>query len=78
MGIYIAEDMVKAYEPYQMLGFIDEALKQAMRIDVEGISLPLTIFAIATTTGSPGACRMVWNSSSLRSSVPAWIRMATL
>jgi hypothetical protein len=35
---------VKAHEPYQMLGYIDEDLKQALGIDVEGVSPPETMF----------------------------------
>jgi hypothetical protein len=35
---------VKVYEPYQMLGLIDEDLKTVMGIDVEGIPAPETIF----------------------------------
>jgi hypothetical protein len=35
---------VKVYEPYQMLGLIDEDLKQIMGIDVEGIPAPETLF----------------------------------
>lgn len=29
--------LVKVHEPYQMLGMLDEDLKQAMGIDVEGV-----------------------------------------
>jgi hypothetical protein len=35
---------VKVYEPYQMLGLIEEDLKQVMGIDVEGIPAPETLF----------------------------------
>ncbi len=35
---------VKVHEPYQMLGWIDEDLKEVMRIDVEGIFPPETLF----------------------------------
>jgi hypothetical protein len=35
---------VKVYEPYQMLGLIEEDLKKVMGIDVEGIPAPETIF----------------------------------
>ena len=35
---------VKVYEPYQMLGLIDEDLKTIMGIDVEGIPAPETLF----------------------------------
>jgi len=36
--------LVKVHEPYQMLGWIDEDLKQAMGIDVEGVIGPHTMF----------------------------------
>ncbi|OGD11513.1 MAG: methyltransferase [Candidatus Aminicenantes bacterium RBG_13_62_12] len=35
---------VKVYEPYQMLGFVEEDLKKVMGIDVEGIPAPETLF----------------------------------
>jgi hypothetical protein len=35
---------VKVHEPYQMLGWIDEDLKQAMRIDVDGVFARKTLF----------------------------------
>jgi len=35
---------VKVYEPYQMLGLIEEDLKTIMGIDVEGIPAPETLF----------------------------------
>src|SRR4030042_2931161 len=34
----------KVYEPYQMLGFVEEDLKKVMGIDVEGIPAPETLF----------------------------------
>ena len=45
--------LVKAYEPYQMLGILDEDLKQAMGLDVEGISLPTTIFGYRNRDWKP-------------------------
>ncbi len=36
--------LVKAQEPYQMLGLIEEDLKQALGIDVEGVDTPETMF----------------------------------
>src|SRR5512136_2776772 len=36
--------LVKVHEPYQMLGWIDEDLKQAAGIDVEGVVGPSTMF----------------------------------
>ncbi len=42
---YGLEEMpVKVHEPYQMLGWIDEDLKQAMGIDVDGVFSRKTIF----------------------------------
>jgi hypothetical protein len=35
---------VKAHEPYQMLGLIEEDLKQALGIDIEGVYPPETMF----------------------------------
>src|SRR5579864_5422174 len=35
---------VKVHEPYQMLGLLDEDLKQVMRIDVEGVFPRKTMF----------------------------------
>ncbi len=36
--------LVKAWEPYQMLGVLDEDLKQAMGLDTEGVYRPKTSF----------------------------------
>ena len=36
--------LVRVHEPYQMLGMLDEDLKQAMGIDVEGVYRPKTSF----------------------------------
>ena len=38
---------VKVHEPYQMLGWMDDDLKQAMGIDVEGAMPPKTMFGFA-------------------------------
>ena len=35
---------VKAYEPYQMLGWIDDDLKEALSVDIDGISPRNTMF----------------------------------
>ena len=40
---------VKVHEPYQMLGLIDEDLKQAMGIDVEGVYPYKTMFGFPNT-----------------------------
>ncbi len=45
--------LVKAHEPYQMLGILDEDLKQAMGIDVEGVGLPTTIFGYRNRDWKP-------------------------
>ncbi|HUJ22146.1 MAG TPA: uroporphyrinogen decarboxylase family protein [Bryobacteraceae bacterium] len=45
--------LVKAYEPYQMLGIVDEDLKQAMGIDVEGVSRPKTLFGYRNRDWKP-------------------------
>jgi len=44
---------VKVHEPYQMLGWIDEDLKQAMGIDIEGINAPATIFGFPNENWKP-------------------------
>jgi hypothetical protein len=44
---------VKAYEPYQMLGFIEEDLKQALGIDVEGICPEETMFGFPNEGWKP-------------------------
>ena len=40
----LEEIPVKLHEPYQMLGYLDEDLKQALDIDIEGIIGPDTFF----------------------------------
>ena len=37
---------VKVYEPYQMLGYIEEDLKQALGLDVEGVGGRKNMFGI--------------------------------
>ena len=44
---------VKAYEPYQMLGWIDDDLKEAMGIDVESVPSPRTMFGYANHDWKP-------------------------
>jgi hypothetical protein len=44
---------VKVYEPYQMLGLIDEDLKKIMGIDVEGIPAPETLFGFRNENWRP-------------------------
>src|SRR5450759_4088038 len=45
--------VVKVHEPYQMLGWIDEDLKQAAGIDVEGVIGPSTMFGFAVGDWKP-------------------------
>jgi uroporphyrinogen-III decarboxylase len=45
--------LVKAHEPYQMLGILDEDLKQAMGVDVEGVSRPKTLFGFRNRDWKP-------------------------
>jgi hypothetical protein len=45
--------LVKAHEPYQMLGLIDEDLKQALGIDVEGMYTPETMFGYRNENWRP-------------------------
>ena len=44
---------VKVYEPYQMLGLIEEDLKRIMGIDVEGIPAPETLFGFRNENWKP-------------------------
>ena len=44
---------VKIHEPYQMLGFVDDDLKQAMGIDVEGIYPRNTMFGFPNENWKP-------------------------
>ena len=45
--------LVKVHEPYQMLGMLDEDLKQAMGIDVEGVYRPKTSFGFVNRDWKP-------------------------
>ena len=45
--------LVKVHEPYQMLGILDEDLKQAMGVDVEGVSRPVTMFGYRNRDWKP-------------------------
>ena len=40
---------VKVHEPYQMLGWVEEDLKQAMGLDVDGVVPPRTMFGYANS-----------------------------
>ena len=44
---------VKAHEPYQMLGLIEEDLKQALGLDVDGVSAPKTMFGFPNRDWKP-------------------------
>jgi len=44
---------VKVHEPYQMLGFIDEDLKRALGIDIEGVYGVETIFGFRNENWKP-------------------------
>jgi Uroporphyrinogen decarboxylase (URO-D) len=44
---------VKVYEPYQMLGLIEEDLKKVMGIDIEGIPAPETLFGFRNENWKP-------------------------
>ncbi len=44
---------VKIYEPYQMLGLIEEDLKKVMGIDVEGVPAPETLFGFRNENWKP-------------------------
>ncbi len=44
---------IQAYEPYQMLGWIDEDLKKAMGINVESVPAPRTMFGYANRNWKP-------------------------
>jgi len=55
---------VKVTEPYQMLGAIDEDLKQVIGIDVEGVARRKTAFGFPNTDWKP------WNFNGLEVLVP--------
>lgn len=44
---------VKIHEPYQMLGYIEEDLKQALRMDVEGVYAAETLFGFRNENWKP-------------------------
>lgn len=44
---------VRIIEPYQMLGEIDDELRRALRLDVIGISAPMTMFGFANEGWKP-------------------------
>lgn len=45
--------MVKVFEPYQMLGEVDETLREALGIDVVNIGLPKTLFGFKNENWKP-------------------------
>lgn len=44
---------VKVHEPYQMLGYVDEDLQQALGVDVQGVVPPNTMFGFPATDWKP-------------------------
>jgi hypothetical protein len=62
---------VHVHEPFQMLGWIDEDLKQAMGIDVEGV------FARNTMFGFPADDWKTWEFNGLEVLVPGAFNIAT-
>jgi hypothetical protein len=50
---------VRAIDPGQFLGEIEEDLKLAMGIDTEGVIRRMTRFGFPPKTGSPSACTTV-------------------
>jgi hypothetical protein len=44
---------VKVHEPYQMLGWIDEDLKEALGLDVDGVFPPRTMLGFPTASWKP-------------------------
>lgn len=63
--------LVKVHEPYQMLGWVDDDLKDAMGIDVEGVSRRPTIF------GFPTGDWKEWNFNGLEVLVPGQFNVTT-
>jgi uroporphyrinogen-III decarboxylase len=49
----LEERPVKAYEPYQMLGLIEDDLRDALGIDVVGVSSPNTMFGFKNENWKP-------------------------
>jgi hypothetical protein len=49
----LARQPVKVHEPYQMLGYIDEDLKRALGIDVEGVDPEETMFGFPNELWKP-------------------------
>jgi len=45
--------LVKAYEPYQMLGLIEDDLRDALGLDVIGVSSPTTMFGFENVDWKP-------------------------
>ena len=49
----LEKKLVKAHEPYQMLGLIEEDLKLALGIDIEGVYPPETMFGFRNENWRP-------------------------
>jgi hypothetical protein len=64
----LAPGPVKVYEPFQMLGWIDDDLHAAMGLDVTGV------FPRKTNFGAPAADWKAWNFRGLEVLVPGDFR----
>ncbi len=54
----LRDEPVKVDEPYQVLGRVDNDLRQALGVDTIDLASPTTLFGYRTTSaGSPGSCR---------------------
>jgi Uroporphyrinogen decarboxylase (URO-D) len=62
---------VKVNEPYQMLGLVEDDLKQALRLDVEGVYPRKTIFGFENSGWKP------WSFNGLEVLVPAMFNTTT-
>jgi hypothetical protein len=62
---------VKVHEPFQMLGLLDEDLKQALGIDVEGVFRRRTMFGFETKDWKP------WEFNGLEVLVPGGFQTTT-
>jgi hypothetical protein len=45
--------LVKAHEPYQMLGLVEDDLKEALGLDVDGVAAPKTMFGFPNRNWKP-------------------------
>src|SRR3954452_11445857 len=49
----LPKSLVRCHEPFQMLGIVDEDLKQVLGIDVEGVAPPSTMFGFRNQCWKP-------------------------